>query len=232
VSGLTTANAPAVALLLYGLLQGGRLVHEAGHAFAVGVRAGLHLIRLRLTLLFMGADFPDEALWQATANTRRPTAVAGSVVQAAFGMILLLIARLLWQQWPTIVHETVFLCGVLHIAALANLLPVAQADGHLLFGRAWFSRRPWLSQVPAPGLGLCATGGSHRPALRAGLRSRVSSTVEYSRRLRATPRGARRNAAAGSPHAVHVTPFSNSQHARNAQCGTAPRRKWPRRRCK
>jgi hypothetical protein len=86
--GLTPANAPAVAVLLYGLLQGSRLVHEAGHA-VVGVATGLPLTALRLTPLFMAADFPDEAVWQAPASSRRLTALAGSTAEATFGVVLL-----------------------------------------------------------------------------------------------------------------------------------------------
>jgi hypothetical protein len=50
--GLTSTNAPAVAVLLYTLVQAGRIIHEAGHALA-GVATGRQPRLVRLTPLLI-----------------------------------------------------------------------------------------------------------------------------------------------------------------------------------
>jgi len=144
--GLTSTGAIGLALLLYVLLQAGRLVHEAGHVF-VGLRTGRHLAAVRLTPLLMMAEWPPNELWHAPVRSRRLTAAAGSGGQMALGVALLVGAAMLANRWSPLVHEIVFLCGALHVAAVGNLLPVAHTDGHIFFGSAWNTRPPWLSLV-------------------------------------------------------------------------------------
>ena len=119
------------------------MVHEAGHGLA-GVATGRYPTSVRLTPLLMVTDFPDGELETAPLTSRRLIALAGSAVEAGFGLVLLASRVAVGQSWAPLVQETVFLCGVVHVAALANLLPVAQMDGHLLFGRAWHTRPAWL----------------------------------------------------------------------------------------
>ena len=141
--GLNTTSAPVTAWLLYALLQAGRMVHEAGHALA-GVVTGRYPRSVRLTPLLMVTDFPDGELETAPVISRRLIALAGSTVEAGFGLALLASAIAIGQYWAPVVQETVYLCGVVHVAALANLLPGPQMDGHVLFGRAWHTRPAWL----------------------------------------------------------------------------------------
>jgi hypothetical protein len=47
------------------------------------------------------------------------------------------------------VQKVVFLTGLLHVTAVANLLLVQDSDGHVLSGRAWRTRPSWLSLLVA-----------------------------------------------------------------------------------
>jgi hypothetical protein len=131
--------------LAYLLLQGGRAIHEAGHAL-VGQRLGLCPRAIRLGLLRMAVDFPDGAVWSAHPTTRRRTALAGSLAQAVFGLGLLAISAAWSRPGPS---ELIWLIGLVHLAALANLLPVDGADGAYLVAGAWRARPAWLPVVVA-----------------------------------------------------------------------------------
>ena len=126
--------------LAYLLLQGGRAIHEAGHAL-VGQRLGLDPQAIRFGLLRMAVDFPDGAVWLAHPTTRRRTALAGSLAQAGFGLSLLVISAAWSRPGPS---ELIWLIGLVHVAALANLLPVDGADGAYLVAAAWRARPAWL----------------------------------------------------------------------------------------
>src|SRR5438552_104515 len=76
----------AMLVLVYALLQGGRILHELGHAL-VGHLCGRQLLRIRFTLALMAVWFPDDD----PPNRVRWTALAGSLVQAAFGVAVLLV---------------------------------------------------------------------------------------------------------------------------------------------
>ena len=131
--------------LAYVLLQGGRAIHEAGHAL-VGRHLGLDPHTIRIGPLRMAVDFPDGAVWSASPPARRRTALAGAVAQAVFGGCLL-VASTAWS-WPG-PSELIWLIGLVHVAALANLLPVDGADGAYLVAAAWRARPAWLPVVLA-----------------------------------------------------------------------------------
>jgi len=105
------------------------------------------MLMVRLTPLAMSVEWPPSELWSAPVESRRLTAAAGSVAQVAFGAILVGVGTLYADQWAAVVRETLFLCGVFHIAAVVNLVPVAPSDGHIFFGFAWRTRPAWLSVV-------------------------------------------------------------------------------------
>ena len=146
--GLSSATAVALFLMAYALVQTGRVAHEAGHALA-GVSTGRKLTAVRLTPLRMMADWPPNELWDAPASSRRLTAAAGSMSELLFGAALILAVTTLGTQWASPVQEVVLLAGILHVSAVANLLPVQGSDGHVLFGTAWRTRPSWLSLLVA-----------------------------------------------------------------------------------
>jgi hypothetical protein len=135
-----------LAALAYVLGQGGRLVHEGGHA-VVGWLGGCPPARVLFTPALAMTDWPGER--EQPTRVRRPIAAAGSLVQAVLGAVLVIVSLTLGASWAPPVPEIVVLCGWLHVAAVANLLPVAGADGAHLFGSAWPIRPAWLGQVPA-----------------------------------------------------------------------------------
>ena len=146
--GLSPATGVGLVLLAYVILQTGRIVHEAGRALA-SVRTGRKLRALRLTPLLMMTDWPPDELWRAPDTSRRVTAAAGTFAQMLFGAVLLLAAGSAGSHWAAPVQEAVFLCGVFHLAGLANLLPTPDSDGHILFGAAWRTRPSWLVVLAA-----------------------------------------------------------------------------------
>jgi hypothetical protein len=140
---LTSTNAAAVAVLLYTLLQAGRIIHEAGHAVA-GVATGRRPRLVRLTPLLTVTDIPDWQLEPAHARGRRLIGLAGSTLEAGFGLVFLASGRSLWGVLGARRAGNRVLVRRGHVAALANLLPIRQMDGALLFGRAWQTRPAWL----------------------------------------------------------------------------------------
>ena len=133
----------AMLLLAYALAQGGRVLHELGHAL-VGLVCGRQLLRIRLTAALMAVWFPDDdPVWSI-----RLTCLAGGLVQAAFGVALLLVASTLSASWPLGLRQSVEIIGAMHIGALGNLLPLPKMDGQYVWGTALRIRPTWLAYAP------------------------------------------------------------------------------------
>ena len=134
----------ALLLLVYAVLQAGRVLHELGHA-VVGLLCGRELLRIRLTATVMAVWFPEgDPVWPV-----RLTCLAGSVVQAMFGAALLLIATTSSPNWLLGLRQSLEIVGAMHIGALTNLLPLPKMDGQYVWGSALRTRPVWLAYAPA-----------------------------------------------------------------------------------
>ncbi len=133
----------ALLLLVYAVLQAGRVLHELGHA-VVGLLCGRELLRIRLTATVMAVWFPEgDPVWPV-----RLTCLAGSVVQAMFGAALLLIATTSSPNWLLGLRQSLEIVGAMHIGALTNLLPLPKMDGQYVWGSALRTRPVWLAMRP------------------------------------------------------------------------------------
>lgn len=143
VADVTTPGTFWVGAFAYAVLQGGRAVHELAHAW-IGHKAGIKVDGVRLGVLTMAVDFAPDAIWTAQPDARRKTAAAGALAQALFGATLLIGAVVRQNSHAT---EPTVLIGLLHVAALTNLLPAQGSDGEYLFGRTF--RPGWLALLAA-----------------------------------------------------------------------------------
>ncbi len=131
-------------LLVYAAFQGGRLVHELGHA-GVGLLCGRQLQRIRLTATVMAVWFPDtDPTWSI-----RLTCLAGGLVQAGCGVLILLLASAVGTSGPIGLRQSLEIVGAMHIGGIANLLPLPRMDGQYLWGRALQLRPMWLAYAPS-----------------------------------------------------------------------------------
>ena len=126
-------------LLVYAAFQGGRLVHELGHA-GVGVLCGRQLQRIRVTATVMAVWFPDtDPSWSI-----RLTCLAGGLVQAGCGVLILLLASAVGTSGPMGLRQSLEIVGAMHIGGIGNLLPLPRMDGQYLWGgRCSFAPGGW-----------------------------------------------------------------------------------------
>jgi hypothetical protein len=131
-------------VLFYAVFQGGRIVHELGHA-GVGVLCGRQLQRVRITATVMAVWFPEtDPAWPV-----RLTCLAGGLVQAAYGVVVLLLAAAVGGNGPAGLRQSLEIVGAMHIGGIGNLLPLPRMDGQYVWGTVLRTRPVWLAYAPS-----------------------------------------------------------------------------------
>ena len=131
-------------VLFYAAFQGGRIVHELGHA-GVGVLCGRQLRRVRITATVMAVWFPEtDPAWPV-----RLTSLAGGLAQAAYGVVVLLLTTAVGGTGPAGLRQPLEIVGAMHIGGVGNLLPLPRMDGQYVWGTALRIRPVWLAYAPS-----------------------------------------------------------------------------------
>ncbi len=138
----------SLALLIYGLVHGGRLIYATSRAL-VAWHERRPVVGMRIAPLVDVQFAPG-----APRTGRRRLAVLGNLAQVAYGVGLLLLAAELGAASSPVVQETVVFIGWLYVVSVVNLLPLAGLDGAYLWGWSWRSGAVW----PGVVLGVVVVG--------------------------------------------------------------------------
>lgn len=137
-----------LALLIYGLVHGGRLIYATSRAL-VAWHERRPVVGVRIAPLVDVQFAPG-----APRAGQRWLAALGNLAQGAYGVGLLLLTAELGTAWSPVVQETVVFIAWLYVVSVVNLLPLAGLDGAYLWGWSWRSGAVW----PGVVLGVLVAG--------------------------------------------------------------------------
>lgn len=138
----------SLALLIYGLVHGGRLIYATSRAL-VAWHERRPVVAIRIAPLVDVQFAPG-----APRAGRRWLAALGNLAQVAYGVGLLLLTAELSAAWSPVVQETVVFIAWLYVVSVVNVLPLAGLDGAVLWGWSWGAGAAW----PAAVLGMLVAG--------------------------------------------------------------------------